>query len=117
MKGRGDVLLVDDDAGFRAVLGEVLKAEGCSVREAANGRDALEMARERVPDLIVTDLGMPKMSGWELCAELGRSKQLARVPVAIVSGTGRTLPRGVPSLRKPLKLADLLALLESILPA
>jgi len=39
-KARGEVLVVDDDAGFRAVIGEVLLAEGCSVREAANGREA-----------------------------------------------------------------------------
>jgi CheY-like chemotaxis protein len=115
MKDRGNVLLVDDDATFRAVLGEVLKAEGCSVREATNGRQALEMARDRVPDLILTDLMMPTMSGWDLCAELGRSKRLARVPVAVVSGAGRKLPRGVAGLTKPVELEELLALLASIL--
>ena len=53
-KDRGEVLLVDDDADFRAILGEVLKAEGCTVREAPNGQQALDMARAHTPDLILT---------------------------------------------------------------
>ncbi len=116
MKDRGEVLLVDDDATFRAILGEVLKAEGCTVREATNGRQALEMARAHVPDLILTDLMMPTMSGWDLCAELGRSEGLSRIPVAVVSGAGRKLPDGVTGLSKPVELSELLALLASILP-
>jgi CheY-like chemotaxis protein len=117
MKDRGEVLVVDDDATFRAVIGEVLKAEGCSVREATNGREALNMVRDHLPDLILTDLMMPTMSGWDLCTELGSNERLARVPVAVVSGVARTLPRGVRSLSKPVELTELLALLESILPA
>jgi CheY-like chemotaxis protein len=116
MKDRGDVLVVDDDPTCRAILSEVLKAEGCTVREAANGLQALEMARAHVPDLIFTDLVMPSMSGWDLCAELGRSTRLARVPVAVVSGTTRSLPCGVLALSKPVALPALLALLQSILP-
>jgi CheY-like chemotaxis protein len=107
---------VDDDADFRAILGEVLKAEGCTVREAPNGQQALDMARAHTPDLILTDLMMPSMSGWDLCAELGRSERLARVPVAILSGVARMLPRGVLALSKPVQLAEVLARLESILP-
>jgi CheY-like chemotaxis protein len=117
MKDRGEVLVVDDDPNCRAVLSEVLKAEGCTVREATNGREALDMARAHVPDLILTDLMMPSMDGWDFCAELGRTKRLARVPVAVVSGVARTLPRGVLALSKPVDLSELLALLASILPA
>jgi CheY-like chemotaxis protein len=116
MKERGEVLVVDDDANFRAIVGEVLKAEGCTVREATNGRQALEMARAHTPDLILTDLMMPTMSGWDLCAELGRTERLARVPVAVVSGVARSLPCGVLALSKPVELSQLLALLESVLP-
>jgi CheY-like chemotaxis protein len=115
MKEKAEVLVVDNDADFRAILGEALKAAGCLVREATNGRQALEMARAHTPDLIVTDLMMPAMNGWELCAALRRNKRLARVPVAVVSGVGRTAPSGVRALCKPVELPTLLALLESIL--
>jgi CheY-like chemotaxis protein len=117
MKERGEVLVIDDDDNFRAILGEVLKAEGCTVREAHNGEEGLQMARAHAPDLILTDLMMPTMTGWDLYAELGRSERLSRVPVAVVSGVARSLPRGILALSKPLELSELLALLESILPA
>ena len=116
MKDRVDVLIVDDDDNFRAVLGEVLKAEGCSVREATDGRQALQMVQAHVPDLILTDLMMPNMTGWELRAELGRSERFARIPVAVVSGLARSLPCGALALSKPVQISELLALLESVLP-
>jgi len=116
MKDRGEVLLVDDDATFRAILGEVLKAEGCTVREATNGRQALEMARAHVPDLILTDLMMPTMNGWDLYAELARDQRFVDVPVAVISTVARMRPLGARMLEKPVKLTQLLALLESILP-
>jgi CheY-like chemotaxis protein len=115
MKEKAEILVVDNDADFRAILGEVFKAEGCSVREATNGCQALEMARAHVPDLIVTDLMMPAMNGWELCAELRRNQRLAQVPVAVVSGVGPTGPSGVRALSKPVELPALLALVESLL--
>jgi CheY-like chemotaxis protein len=117
MRERGEVLVVDDDANFRTIVGEVLRAEGCTVREAHNGQEALQMARAHTPDLILTDLMMPTMTGWDFCAELGRTEQLAHVPVAVVSGVARSLPRGVLALSKPVELSELLALLQSILPA
>jgi two-component system alkaline phosphatase synthesis response regulator PhoP len=116
MKDRGEVLVVDDDAIFRAILCEVLKGEGCSVREANNGHQALEMVRAHVPDLILTDLMMPTMNGWDLCAELARDERFVDVPVAVISAIARMRPLGARTLEKPVKLAQLLALLESVLP-
>jgi CheY-like chemotaxis protein len=116
MRDRGEVLVVDDDAIFRAILCEVLKGEGCSVREANNGSEALAMVRAHVPDLILTDLMMPTMNGWDLYAELARDERFVDVPVAIISGIARMRPLGARRLQKPVKLAELLALLEAILP-
>jgi len=116
-KARGEVLLVDDDASFRAVIGEVLRAEGCSIREAANGREALRLLLHHLPDLILVDLMMPKMNGWDLYAELARDERLAGVPVAVVSAIAGMRPAGARALDKPFGLAPLLALLESTLPA
>jgi CheY-like chemotaxis protein len=117
MNERGEILLVDDDGLFRAILCEVLTKEGCSVRQAANGREALEMVDDHIPDVILTDLTMPVMDGWDLCAELARDARLAGVPVVVVSGLARTRPLGVRGLTKPVQLAELLVLLETLLPA
>jgi CheY-like chemotaxis protein len=116
-KARGEVLLVDDDAIFRAVVGEVLKAEGCSIREATNGREALRLLRHHLPELILVDLMMPTMNGWDFYAELVRDERLARVPVAIVSSIAGMRPHGAQAIEKPITLAPLLALLESALPS
>jgi CheY-like chemotaxis protein len=116
MNDRGEVLVVDDDGVFRAILCEVLKGQGCSVREATNGLEALDMLRAHLPDLILTDLTMPTMDGWDLCAALGRDERLAGVPLVVVSGFAPTRPLGVRGLSKPVELLELLALLESILP-
>jgi CheY-like chemotaxis protein len=116
-KARGEVLLVDDDANFRVVVGEVLKAEGCSIREAANGREALRLLRHHLPELILVDLMMPSMNGWDFYAELVRDERLARVPVAVVSAIAGMRPHGAQALEKPIRLGPLLALIESTLPA
>lgn len=108
--------MVDDDANFRAILCEVLKGEGCSVREASNGREALDMVSAHLPDLILTDLMMHTMNGWDLYAELARDQRSADVPVAIISSIARMRPLGARTLVKPLELSELLELLESILP-
>jgi CheY-like chemotaxis protein len=116
MNARTEVLLVDDDSSFRLVLGEVLKAEGYSVREAANGLEALESLRRQGTDLILTDLMMPVMNGWDLYAELGRDVRLSCIPVAFVSSVARMRPLGARMLRKPVEMEDLLALVASMLP-
>jgi CheY-like chemotaxis protein len=116
-KARGEVLLVDDDATFRAVVGEVLRAEGCTIREAGNGREALRLLRHHLPELILVDLMMPSMNGWDFYAELVRDARLAQVPVAIVSAIAGMRPHGAQALEKPVRLAPLLALIEATLPA
>jgi len=109
--------VVDDEATFRAVLREVLEAEGCTVQEAANGREAMHKLRDHVPDLILADLMMPTMNGWDFYAELARHERLANIPVAVVSAIARMRPLGARTLEKPVKLDQLLSLLESTLPA
>jgi CheY-like chemotaxis protein len=116
-KARGEVLLVDDDANFRAVVGEVLMAEGCTIREASCGREALRLMRHHLPDLILVDLMMPNMNGWDFYAELARDERLAGVPVAVISAISGMRPAGARAIDKPFRLAPLLALLESTLPS
>ena len=64
------ILVVDDDVDIRETLGEVLRIEGYSVLLAANGTDALELAKKERPDLILLDLMMPDMDGVAVLKEL-----------------------------------------------
>jgi CheY-like chemotaxis protein len=110
-----NVLIVDDDKDHRSALGEVLESEGCTVYTAENGRDALSILDVLHPDLLLVDLMMPVMDGWELCAELERTPRLADIPVVILSAAAsvqRVGGRRV--LAKPVGLSTVIALLDII---
>ena len=70
------ILVVDDDLDLRKLVSSYLKEEGFSVVSAANGREALFVTREQKPDLIVLDLMMPEMGGYDFIRELGKSSAL-----------------------------------------
>jgi CheY-like chemotaxis protein len=108
------VLVVDDDPDIRETLREVIEAEGFPVATAANGRAAMESLRAGPrPALVVLDLMMPTMSGWEVLAAMRGDRALADIPVAVISASGgRTVPPGATHfMRKPI---DLDALLEVV---
>jgi CheY-like chemotaxis protein len=86
--GTATVLVVDDDAAWRELLIELLELEGIRAEGAANGAEALARLRWNapLPDAILTDLSMPRMTGWELCAALLHDVALAGIPVGILSG-------------------------------
>ena len=81
---RPEILIVDDDAGTIQLLGRILEAEG-SLRFATSGEDALRLATEHVPDIILLDAEMPGMSGFDVCAALKVDSRLADVPVVFVT--------------------------------
>jgi CheY-like chemotaxis protein len=86
---RKKVLVVDDEADVRAYLSLALEDAGFEVATAADGLDALEMARRNPPDLISLDLVMPRHSGARCYHDLQKDKHLAKIPVLIVTGHAR----------------------------
>lgn len=80
------VLVVEDEAGLRRLVGEILRRKGFRVEVAPDGRDALELLTQidTMPDLVLTDVVMPRMGGWELAAALEQRGVL--VPVLFMSG-------------------------------
>jgi CheY-like chemotaxis protein len=83
--GAGDVLVVDDDADTRELLRRALEHEGMTVREAADGRDALARVAERKPGLVLLDLMMPVMDGFEFLRQLRAAETDGRVPVIVLT--------------------------------
>ena len=79
------ILLVDDDFSIVEVLSHLLEEEGYAVITAANGREALDRASERAPDLVITDQTMPVMSGTDLFRALRKLPSLRRVPVILIT--------------------------------
>jgi CheY-like chemotaxis protein len=80
------VLVVDDSMLIRHAVTRFLEEHGFAVESAANGLEALEIVTRGRPDLIVTDLNMPKMSGTELIAALRARPETASIPVVVVAG-------------------------------
>jgi CheY-like chemotaxis protein len=109
------ILIVDDDDDFRDALRGVLEGEGCTVYEAANGKIALSVLLDVVPHLILFDLNMPVMNGWDLYAELQKDAALAAIPIGVLSSNGQQRPSGsMHLLSKPVDLPKLMGLLDAI---
>ena len=78
------VLVVEDDPAIRQLIAFALSDEGYEVEEAANGRTALERVERQHPDLIILDMKMPEMDGWQF-ARLYRARYDHRVPIIVLT--------------------------------
>lgn len=82
---KANILVVDDEPQITRVLKTSLSSQGYGIRTARDGEEALQMIREWLPDLIVTDLRMPNMDGLELCR---RVRSESRIPIIVLSVKG-----------------------------
>ena len=112
------VLVVDDDPETRRFLTTVLVEQGHDVREAGNGVDALTIALSWRPDLILLDLLMPAMNGWQF-ADAYQSLPLRRAPIVAITAAGKpaiesaqALPHVAAVLSKPVQLNELLSFVD-----
>jgi CheY-like chemotaxis protein len=80
------VLVVDDFADNREMYSEYLTFSGYDVIEAKNGKEALEAAQSRAPDIIIMDLSLPVMDGWEATRRLKADDRTRRIPVVALTG-------------------------------
>lgn len=77
------ILIVDDSQTLRQMLSELLENSGMNVIEAANGLEAKERIQASIPDLVITDLIMPQMNGYELCRWIKNGPATQNIPVLI----------------------------------
>lgn len=110
------VLVVEDDASLRELLAMVLEGEGFSVTTAANGREALEAISASRPMVILLDMRMPVMDGWQFCREMDR-RGGARPMIVVVTAAPDPALRAAEVdadawLSKPFDRAALLALMR-----
>ena len=104
------ILVIDDDSDIREVVGEALEFAGYEVATAREGREGLALCRSFRPTLILLDLMMPGMSGWEFRAAQLADAGLAGIPVVVVTALGQDPDIQVAAvLAKPFRLDDLLA--------
>ena len=116
---RRRVLIVEDDFELRNTVAEALQDAGWQVRCAANGLQALALLRRWQPDVVLLDLNLPLMDGWEFRAEADRQRAMRGVPLVITSArmdpsSELTKLRADAALGKPFDLDELDAVLEEL---
>jgi|TARA_B100001250_G_scaffold206051_1_gene176866 DNA-binding NarL/FixJ family response regulator len=87
------ILLVDDEPGIRTAVQAYLKDEGFDVTTAIDGEDGLQKATQMMPDVVITDVMMPRCDGYELLKKLRSDERLGGTPVIFLTAKGMTLDR------------------------
>jgi DNA-binding response OmpR family regulator len=85
------ILAADDDVEILTLVVRQLKRLDANVLEASDGEDALKIARRERPDLVILDVMMPGMSGWEVCRAIREDQNIAATPVLMLTGIGERL--------------------------
>jgi DNA-binding response OmpR family regulator len=113
------ILVVDDDGDIRGLVRELLERSGLVVREAGDGKEALRMLYDARPELIILDIAMPEMDGWQT---LERIREMTDVPVIMLTAREGELEavRGLKAgaddyVRKPFGRQELLARVQALL--
>ena len=115
-----EVLIIDDDRSLLFTAKSVIEGEGHHVRTASNGRDGLSMVEKKRPDIIILDLMMPELDGYEVCRRLKNVPASENIPVLFLSSHGRPEEKvkafevgGVDYLVKPYSTLELLIRLRT----
>jgi diguanylate cyclase (GGDEF)-like protein len=117
---KADILIVDDTPDNLRLLSNMLMSQGYQVRKAINGKLALKAIQISQPDLVLLDINMPEINGYEVCKQLKLSENTRQIPVIFISALDETLDKvkafevgGVDYITKPFQLAEVLARVEN----
>jgi len=116
-RGLKRILVVDDDPSIRFMLRLILEGDGHEVLEAQHGAAALELLEGELPDLVVTDLGLPGRPGQAVIAALRADRDLAGIPILVVSGNPNPVAGADGQLAKPFRPRALLELARRMMGA
>jgi CheY-like chemotaxis protein len=107
------VLVVEDDVGALDALTNLLENSGYIVQRARNGQEALLEAKDRPPRMILLDLSMPVMDGWEFMRQQRLEPAIADIPVVVITALVSAVPASAKALvTKPINVSRLMQLVE-----
>lgn len=117
---KANILIVDDIAAHLKILELMLKGGGYRVQAVTNGDAALSMVHATPPDLILLDIHMPIMNGYEVCEQLKSDPHIQHIPVIFITALGEGLDRGraydvgaVDFISKPFRMDEVLEKVEN----
>lgn len=117
---KGNILIVDDTPDNLRLLSTMLSEQGYKVRSAISGQMALMGIKASPPDLILLDINMPQMNGYEVCSSLKATEETRQIPVIFISALGEVLDKvkafsvgGVDYITKPFQIEEVLARIET----
>lgn len=118
------ILIIDDEEGMLSMMKDFLEKRGHSVITSVDAQDGIKQAVEQLPRLIIMDISMPQMNGYEACEILRSKKETAKIPILIVTGKELT-SEGINQrckemdingfMYKPFSVKDLLEKIEKFL--
>jgi signal transduction histidine kinase len=119
LSNKGKILIVDDTLESLQLLSSTLSEQGYSIRGAAQGKMAIRTARVSPPDLILLDIKMPEVNGYEVCKQLKADDQTRDIPVIFISALDEVIDKvkafqvgGVDYITKPFQVEEVLARIE-----
>lgn len=120
--GRKRILVIDDDLPLRGMLAAALRQHGFQVLLAGDGAEGQRALHIHNPDVVLLDLAMPDVNGWDFLQHINESGQVGKIPIIVVSAHLRVEPQAVLQmgasaiLPKPFNLEDLIGLIEHLSP-
>ena len=122
LEARTTLMVVEDNEPSREALSRRLMRRGYAIVAAADGREAVDMARSVKPDLILMDLGLPGIDGWEATAQLKGDETTRHIPIIVLSAHAMTSDRALALAAggddfdtKPVRFERLLEKIEALL--
>ena len=115
------IMVVDDEQDVRLSVQQILEMSGYTVTQAENGRDCLVKLEKETPDLVVLDIMMPGMSGWDVAAKIKENPSWTNIPIVFLTAKGDEMSVGMGGLAsvdyivKPFDIMDLKQRIDKVL--
>ena len=115
------ILVTDDDADWRGLLRDILSMEGFEIEEAYDGLQGLQKAQKMRPNVILLDIDMPNMNGWEACKQIKANPETKDIPIIFISTRAQREDRekglamgATEYLPKPVDIEQLVPILKKL---
>jgi len=115
------IMVVDDEPDILFTVGQMLEMSGYDVVKVDNGKKCLDELEKGIPDLVLLDIMMPEISGWDVAAQIKENPKWNNIPIIFLTAKGDTMSIGMGGLAsedyivKPFDIKDLKARIEQIL--